>query len=136
MTTDRRALDNARQYCPTLTLRKVTEEGALLVDVREPSEITALAFDVPRVIAMPMSEFEQRFMELPRDQALILASSAGERSLKATYFLMYHGYDNVANMEDGVKKWVRKGFPVRGDASTLTSNPACCAPSSPSGKCC
>jgi rhodanese-related sulfurtransferase len=104
--------------------------------VREPSEIAALAFDVPKVIAMPMSEFEQRFMALPCDQALILASSAGERSLKVTYFLMYHGYDNVANMEDGVKKWVRKGFQVRGDASSLASNPACGAPSSPSGKCC
>jgi rhodanese-related sulfurtransferase len=136
MTGDQRMLDNARQYCPTLTLRKVTEEGALLVDVREPSEIAALAFDVPKVIAMPMSEFEQRFMELPRDQALILACSTGERSLKATCFLINHGYDKVANMEDGVKKWVRKGFPVRGDTSSLASNSACCAPSPPSEKCC
>lgn len=147
MNTDHKALDNARQYCPTLTFRKVTEEGAWLVDVREPSETAALAFDVPNVIAMPLSELEQRFSELPRDQELILACAVGERSLKATYFLMYHGYDRVANMEDGLKKWVRKGFPVKGDASSLAtgsgcsaqaeaSTGACCAPSSPQSGCC
>ncbi|HPE61517.1 MAG: rhodanese-like domain-containing protein [Novosphingobium sp.] len=136
MTTDQKKLENARQYCPTLTLRKVTEEGALLVDVREPSEIATLAFDVPKLVAIPMSEFEQRFMELPRDQELILACSVGERSLKATYFLMYHGYDNVGNMESGLTKWVRKCFPVKGDAESLTNGSACCTSSSPPGKCC
>tara|TARA_R110001583_G_scaffold195549_1_gene375936 strand:+ start:35501 stop:35815 length:315 start_codon:yes stop_codon:yes gene_type:complete len=104
--------------------------------VRAPSEIAALAFDAPKVIAMPMSELGQRFRALPRDRALNVASSAGERSLKATCFQMFPGYEKVANMEDGVTEWGRKGFPVRGDVSSLASNSACCAPSSPSGKCC
>ncbi len=154
MNSDHKTLDNARQYCPTLTLRKVTEEGARLVDVREPSEIAALAFDVPGVIVMPLSELEQRFAELPRDQELILACAVGERSLKATYFLMYHGYDRVANMEYGLQKWVRKGFPVKGDASlaaaavsggcccagaatdTPETSASCCTPSPSSDACC
>lgn len=147
MTTDQKMLENAPQYCPTLTLRKVTEEGAVLVDVREPAEVAMLAFAVPRIICIPMSEFEKRYSELPRDQELILACSVGERSLKATYFLMYHGYDKVANMEDGLTKWVRKGFPVKGDKASLTggsaycapneaSTPSCCTPASPPKKCC
>ncbi|MCP5231205.1 MAG: rhodanese-like domain-containing protein [Rhodocyclaceae bacterium] len=136
MSADVHTLDKPRQYCATLTLRKVTEEGAVLVDVRERSEIAALAFDVPAVMVMPMSEFERRFMELPRDQELILACSVGERSLRAAHLLLHHGYDKVANMEDGLTKWVRKGFPVRGDVSSPANDSACCAPPSPAGKRC
>ncbi|PLX75282.1 MAG: hypothetical protein C0607_08815 [Azoarcus sp.] len=82
--------------------------------MRAPSEIAALAFDAPKVIAMPMSELGQRFRALPRDQALNVASSAGERSVKATCFQMFPGYEKVANMEDGVTEWGRKGFPGAG----------------------
>ena len=144
--TDRKPLTDARAYCPTLTLRKVTEEGAWLVDVREPEETAALAFDVPNLVQMPLSEFERRYAELPRDRELILACSAGARSLKATYFLMYHGYTQVAYMEGGLDKWLRKGFPVRGDgrAADATCNCApagaaasgCCTPAPASGGCC
>jgi hypothetical protein len=101
-----------------------------------------------------MSELEQRFAELPRDRDLIMVCQVGERSLKATYFLMYQGYTRVANMEGGIAKWVRKGFPVKGDASQAVApvtggsccggaaaaapatTAACCTPSAGSGACC
>ncbi|MTD33735.1 rhodanese-like domain-containing protein [Paludibacterium denitrificans] len=139
MNTDQKTLRDARQYCPTLIQRKLEQENAMLVDVREEDEVAQLVFDVPNVIYLPMSEFEQRFAELPKDRELILSCSVGERSLKATYFLMYHGYEKVANMEDGLKKWIRKGFPVRGDIASITSARACCSPitsPSTSGSCC
>ena len=68
----------------------------------------------PGVLLMPMSELEQRFAELPRDRDLVLVCQVDERSLKATYFLTYHGYTRVANMEGGVFKWAVKGFPIKG----------------------
>jgi len=125
---DRRVeLGKAREVCPTLT-RREAGEGALVVDVRERDEIARVAFDLPEVVVMPMSELERRHGELPRDRDLIMVCAVGERSLKATYFLMYHGHDRVANMEGGIAKWVRKGFPVRGDASAAVAVPAegCC----------
>ena len=61
------ALAEPAQYCPTITLRKTTEEGALLVAVRERDEVAARAFDVPGVVHIPLSEFERRFAELPRE---------------------------------------------------------------------
>ena len=130
---------HSRQATPILRHPDATQGHggrAVLVDVRERSEIAALAFDVPAVMVMPMSEFERRFMELPRDQELILACSVGERSLRAAHLLLHHGYDKVANMEDGLTKWVRKGFPVRGDVSSPANDSACCAPPSPAGKRC
>ena len=106
-------MPTAREVCPTTT-RRLLVEGALLVDVRELSEVAHTAFDIPGVMLMPLSELQQRYEELPRDRQLVLACSSGPRSLKATYFLMYHGYDQVANMEGGLAKWARRGFPIRG----------------------
>lgn len=128
------ALAEPKSFCPTLTRRKLSEEGALLVDVRERDEVAALAFDVPAVVNIPLSEFERRFAELPRDRELIVACAVGQRSLKAAYYLIYQGYSRVANMEDGIAKWLRKGFPVHGDGSTvLAAGSGCCATTTASG---
>ncbi|MDO9074733.1 MAG: rhodanese-like domain-containing protein [Rubrivivax sp.] len=129
-------LPRAREVCPTTT-RRLIGEGALLVDVRELNEVAQLAFDVPDVLLMPMSELEQRHAELPRDRQLVLACAAGDRSLKATYFLMYQGYSQVANMEGGIMKWARKGFPIRGMAyAAAAAATACCGDPAPAKSSC
>jgi rhodanese-related sulfurtransferase len=74
-----------------------------------------------------------------RDRDLIMVCAVGERSLKATYFLMYHGHGRVANMEGGIAKWIRKGFPFRGDADFAreTAPAGCCGTVKPArGSCC
>lgn len=134
-------LPPAREVCPTTT-RRLIAEGALLVDVRELAEVAQVAFDVPGVLLLPLSEFEQRFAELPRDRELVLVCQVGERSLKATYFLMYQGCTRVANLEGGLLKWARKGFPIKGAlpapaAGAMTSG--CCgapAPAQAATSCC
>jgi rhodanese-related sulfurtransferase len=145
-------LPQAREVCPTTT-RRLLGEGTLLVDVRERAEVARLAFDVPGVVVLPLSEFEQRFAELPRDRDLVLACESGPRSLKATYFLMFQGYTRVANMDGGIQKWARKGFPIQGariagtDASAVTggccgptptaaATGSCCAPATAASSCC
>jgi rhodanese-related sulfurtransferase len=127
---DRVELPAAREVCPTTT-RRLLAEGALLVDVREIGEVAQLAFDVPGVLLMPLSELEQRFFELPRDRDLVLVCQVGQRSLKATYFLMYQGFTRVVNMQGGLTKWARKGFPIKGaqsavPAATTASADSCC----------
>lgn len=129
-------LPAAREVCPTTT-RRLLAEGALLVDVRERSEIERLAFDVPGTVVMPLSEFEQRFAELPRDRQLVMVCQTGARSLKATYFLMYQGFEQVANMEGGIFKWASKGFPITGVAGTAASAASsCCGGPTTAGACC
>jgi rhodanese-related sulfurtransferase len=126
---DRVDLPQAREVCPTTT-RRLLAAGALLVDVRERTETERLAFDVPDLVLMPLSEFERRYTELPRDRELVMACQSGPRSLKATYFLMYQGYTQVVNMEGGILKWAGKGFPVKGTRAA----PAAAA--APVGGCC
>jgi rhodanese-related sulfurtransferase len=129
-------LPAAREICPTTT-RKALAEGALLVDVREASEVAAVAFADCDVLAIPLSELETRWSEIPRDRDVVFACAAGVRSLKATYFLMYQGYDRVANMKYGMQRWIERGFPVHGDPSTSASGQAsscCCGDEKPSSE--
>lgn len=112
------SLPEARQVCPTTTNR-MARGGALLVDVREKPEIERLSFDVRSLAHIPLRELEARFHELPRDRELVMVCHGGGRSLKATYFLLYQGFEKVANMEGDITKWASKGFPVKGDLSSL-----------------
>ena len=125
--TTKKELAEAREVCPT-TSRGLLKDGALLVDVREADELARVSFADCEVINVPMSEFEARWNEIPRDRDVILACQVGARSLKATYFLMYHGYERVANMKHGMQRWIERGFPVHGDASIAPSGQAssCC----------
>jgi rhodanese-related sulfurtransferase len=131
-------LPPAREVCPTTT-RRMIGEGALLVDVRELPEVAPLAFDVRGVLLLPLSELESRFAELPRERTLVMVSANGQRSLKATYFLMYQGYTLVANMAGGINKWASKGFPIRGARAAAPAegtSGGCCAAIAAAPSCC
>ena len=129
-------LPQAREVCPTTT-RRLIGEGALLVDVRERNEVAQLAFDVPDLVVMPLSEFERRCGELPRDRELVLVCESGPRSLKATYFLMYRGYTRVVNMEGGIVKWAAKGLPVKGARAAVPGAAGgCCGDGAAASSCC
>lgn len=88
-------------------------DGAWLVDVREPHETDQLAFDHPRCVHIPLSQFTRRFHELPRDQPLVMACAAGGRSFQAMQFLAGQGYTQVANLNGGIGMWTAHGLPVR-----------------------
>jgi rhodanese-related sulfurtransferase len=136
-------LQVAKEVCPTTT-RRLIGEGALLVDVREMREVQALAFDVPDIVCIPLSELETRWSEIPKDREVVMVCQGGARSLKATYYLQYHGYIQVSNMAGGMDKWARKGFPVKGQipsSGACGCAPGCCDTSAPSsasdaGGCC
>lgn len=117
-----------KEICPTTT-QKWVQNGALLVDVREVDEVRELSYDVPNIINIPLSEFEERFQEIPKDKDVVMVCKSGGRSLRAAGFLVNNGYENVVNMEHGITKWVQKGFPAKGDTSSVTGNSSCCSSS-------
>lgn len=117
-----------KEICPTTTQEWV-KNGALLVDVREKDEVEQLAFDVPAIINIPLSEFEEHFHEIPKDKEVVMVCKNGSRSLRAAGFLVNHGYDKVVNMQHGMIRWAQKGFPTKGDATRVTDNDtssSCC----------
>lgn len=117
------------EICPTSTQVWV-KRGATLVDVREAEELDELTFKVPSLVHIPLSQFEERFSELPMDKELVIVCQDGSRSLRATAFLIHKGYDpqKVVNMKHGMIRWVQKGFPFTGDASSIAAatNTGCC----------
>lgn len=130
-------LEEAKEVCPT-TAHRLLGEGAALIDVRDPGEVAVFAFDVPGALNIPLFELEQRWAEVPRDRPVVFVCQSGARSLKATYFLQYHGYTNVSNMNGGIVKWSAKGFPVKGARATGACATGCCtsAESKETTSCC
>lgn len=54
---------------------------------------------------IPLDELERRFEEIPRDKKpLIVYCHHGVRSLYATQFLRYHGYDALS-LAGGIDLW-------------------------------
>jgi len=117
-------LKQAKEICPTTTMGKV-KEGALIVDVRNSSEVENVTFDVPNYINIPLNELEDRINEIPKDKEIVMVCRSGERSIKTTYFLMNAGYKNVSNMRDGIIKWASKGFPIKGNVDELLNGDSC-----------
>lgn len=100
------------QVDPPTALERLTAGTAWLIDVRERPEVARAAFDAPRVVVIPLSEFERRREELPRDQDLILACASGARSFQAVQYLVHHGYSRVSNLAGGIGMWQAHGLPV------------------------
>ncbi len=118
-----------KEICPTSTQAWI-KNGALLVDVREREEVAQLAYDVPEIVNIPLSEFEERYAEIPKDKEVVMVCKAGVRSLRAAGFLINHGYDNVVSMKHGLARWVQKDFPTKGDISGIVASAAsnsCCS---------
>jgi rhodanese-related sulfurtransferase len=128
-----------KEICPTTTQEWI-KNGALLVDVRENDEVATLSYDVPNLLHIPLSDFENRYQEIPTDHDVVMVCRSGARSLRAAGYLKHKGYDRVVNMQHGIIRWVQKGFPTKGDTQSVlpTQNSgSCCTPSAGgSSSCC
>jgi len=83
------------------------EAGSVLVDVREQNE-----YDQEHIagsILIPLSEFQERYEELPKDKELVMQCRSGARSGQATEFLNAQGYTAV-NMAGGILAWAAAEF--------------------------
>lgn len=84
------------------------EQGALLVDVREPDEFAEVHAAGARLV--PLGELSERWEELPK-QPLVLICRSGVRSARAAEFLETKGYE-VINLAGGTQAWQEAGLPV------------------------
>lgn len=106
-------MNNKTVEATPATALELIENGALLVDVREPDEVAAASFDVPSVMLIPFSRFEKRFREIPSDRQVIIGCRSGMRSMMATRFLINQGYDKAVNLRQGMIHWAQQGLPVK-----------------------
>ncbi len=90
-------------------LKKAMDEGAVVVDVREPEEYTA--GHVPGAVLMPLATVPLRHAELPHGRTVYLVCQTGGRSFTAATWLAQQGYD-VRNVSGGTSDWLASGFEV------------------------
>ena len=86
------------------------QQGAVLVDVREPHEYEEI--HAQGAALMPLSEFESSYGTLSKDAEIILVCRSGARSEKAGQFLLDNGYSNVTNLTGGTLAWLQDGLPT------------------------
>src|SRR5690242_8216577 len=75
------------------------QPAPVLVDVREAWEFAQ--GHASRAVNVPLSEFRERFGEIPREREVLVICHLGQRSLIAAKFLRQQGFMQVANVEGG-----------------------------------
>jgi rhodanese-related sulfurtransferase len=86
------------------------QNGALLVDVREQNEFDESR--IPSSLLIPLSVFQERYSELPKDKEIVMQCRSGARSGRTTEFLLQNGYSQVVNMAGGILAWNEAGLGV------------------------
>ena len=93
------------------TFQSQFESGASgafqFVDVREQDEYAE--GHIPGAVNIPLTEFMARVDEVSEDEPVVLVCNTGVRSSQAALFLVSMGYEDIYNLDDGTKGWIKQG---------------------------
>ena len=89
-----------------------SNEGAQLVDVREPEEWAETG--VPQgAVLVPLGDLESRAAsELAADRPVYVICRSGNRSQTGSDILVGLGFAEVYNVDGGINAWLAAGLPV------------------------
>ena len=91
---------------------ELAQRGAVLLDVREPSEWeagrSALALHIR------LADLPDHLARLPKNHVIVCICRSGHRSSRAAHFLAEQGFEAV-NLEGGMMAWVHEGKPLVAD---------------------
>ena len=94
---------------------RLIQEGALLLDVREPDEW--LAVRAPGALHIPMRDLPTSADRLPStDRAILCICHVGQRSAVVAEALVHAGWQAV-NVAGGMNAWEAAGLPVEHGAT-------------------
>ena len=98
---------------PTVSVAEAAalrDDGALIVDVREPDEWAA--GHIPGATLIPLGELPSRQGELARDQPIVVVCRSGNRSAEGRDILLAAGFEAVTSVQGGMTDWTTAGLPV------------------------
>jgi rhodanese-related sulfurtransferase len=93
----------------TADLAEAMEQGACVIDVRNPDEFVEVR--IPGVHLIPLAELGERIDEVPEDKQVYVVCAVGGRSLAAAAALNKAGYDAVS-VAGGTLRWKEEGRPT------------------------
>jgi rhodanese-related sulfurtransferase len=94
----------------TAAADRMRKDGALVLDVREPSEWTTGHIEGATLI--PLGELPARLGELPKDRSIVVVCRSGNRSAQGRDILLQAGFASVTSMDGGMTDWIAAGLPV------------------------
>lgn len=92
--------------------RYLSEQQAILIDVRAKEEFEVEHLALPGAMHIPMPEVIDRLDQLPGDKLIIVIDSRGERGTKVANLLNRQGFKEVVNLDGGLVQWKSAGLPV------------------------
>jgi DMSO/TMAO reductase YedYZ molybdopterin-dependent catalytic subunit/rhodanese-related sulfurtransferase/glyoxylase-like metal-dependent hydrolase (beta-lactamase superfamily II) len=102
------------------TGRALVEQGAALLDVREPEEWNQ--GHAAGALLVPMGEIQARRDEIPADRRVVVVCRSGGRSAAVTDSLRAQGYDAL-NLTGGMCAWTAAGLPTVNQSPVTTLDP-------------
>ena len=94
----------------TLQATRLINDGAVILDVREPAEYAAGHLANSRNI--PTAEIDKRAAELPAGKAVVVVCASGSRAARAASALRKAGRADVFCLDGGLSGWQQAGLPV------------------------
>jgi adenylyltransferase/sulfurtransferase len=94
---------------PTEAYRLVNE-GAQLIDVREPWEWAQAR--IPGATLIPKGEVPQRLTEIDPNRPVVVHCAVGARSADVVKLLQRAGYGQAVNVRGGIIEWMNQRLPV------------------------
>lgn len=90
--------------------QSMSQQGVLLLDVREESEFAA--FHAPRAKLIPLGDVSSRLKEIEahKDKPVVVVCRSGRRSAKAVTILKEAGFTQVSNVQGGMIAWEQAGL--------------------------
>jgi rhodanese-related sulfurtransferase len=98
---------------PEITVDQASQkrdQGAFILDVREPSEWTQ--FHIPGATLIPLGDLPNRLNEVPKDREVVVVCRTGHRSAQGRDILLNAGFTKVTSMTGGVTQWQSQGLPI------------------------
>ncbi len=83
----------------------------LLIDVREPNEVSAEAY--PDAVVLPLSRFDPKDIPDPKDKQVVFACRSGRRSVTASLAAQAEGLPYDRHLAGGILGWKAAGLPTK-----------------------
>ena len=86
------------------------DDGAVIVDVREPDEWAA--GHIPGAILIPLGELPSRLGDVPPNRPIVVVCRSGNRSAQGRDILLGAGFRAVTSLDGGMNDWAAAGMPI------------------------
>lgn len=98
------------------------KEEMLILDVREPEEVSAGKITAPNVVYFPRGLVEFYFTKKHNNpnQKIVVVCKSGARGAAVVNNLVALGYKNVVNVDKGILAWIAAGYPLENSFGKYT----------------